>query len=568
MIDLWPDLRTQIPDILATQDPGTGRFGTEPFIVNDQNVMWPLAVAWATEPADGRENPYHHDPRLLDAIIAAGDALIEVADADGMFEFRKKDNSTWGQIHMPWTYSRWIRAWGVIRDAMPDERRETWDAALTLACDRIIAQSITHPVRNIPAHHAMGVYRASQVLGREDWQQAAVDYLHQVVDDQDPGGFWSEHHGPVVRYNFVYVDVLGCYYGMSGDAYVLPALERAAEFHAGLTYPDRTPVETVDERNPYGHRSASENVGFPAAISVGFFAGPIGRGYQRWLIDAWRAAGDPVPADIAASIVAYGQHGHADPPIAELPERRFVVGDGDALVQRSEPWFVALSTYHGQQAPPRNRWIQDRQAHLSIFHDQVGLVLSGSNTRLQPRWSTFTVGDVALLAQHPGDEDPDFSTVPGLEHLPSSVRLAPDGLGIDLVYGEGVGCTVRIELPDTDGGASVVRYGLTDAADREVAAHAGFIAHVGEPWRAGDHHGVLDERPIRLTGRECGGRFSHHGWHLELPDDAVVAWPVRGHDPYTKDGSSAIESARIVVTLPLGTTPATTQIAITVDTKE
>lgn len=566
MLDLWPDLQAQIPDILATQDPTTGRFGTEPFIVNDQNVLWPLAVAWVTEPTADRPNPYFHDQELLGAIIAGGDALIDVADADGMWEFRKKDNSTWGQIHMPWTYSRWIRAWGLVRDAMPIDRREAWDAALTLACDQIVAQSITHPVRNIPAHHAMGVFRASQVLGRDDWRRAAVAYLHQVVDEQDPAGFWSEHHGPVVRYNFVYVDVLGCYYGMSGDPHVLPALERAAAFHANLTYPDRTPVETVDERNAYGHRAARDNVGFPAAISVGFFASSVGRRYQRWLIDAWRAADVPIPADIAASILAYGQHGPVDPPIAELAQHRFVIGDGDAQVERSDPWFVALSAYHGEQAPPRNRWIQDRQAHLSIFHDDVGLVLSGSNTRLQPRWSTFTVGDVDLLAHRAGDEDPDFEPVVGLDHLPSSASLAADGLGIDLVYGEDVRCTVRTELPDGGDGAALVRYGLTTSADGPVAAHAGFLADVGEPWRAGAHGGTLGEQPIRLTGAECGGSFSHHGWRLELPEEAIVEWPVRGHDPYTKDGSSALEAARIVVTLPLGTQPGSTHLMISADT--
>src|SRR5699024_8583532 len=180
MSPLWSDLLDQVPDILASQDPTTGRFGTDPFIVNDQNVLWPLAVAWATPPTDTRPNPYFHDQQLLDAIVAGGDALITVADDEGRFEFRKKDNSTWGRLHMPWTYSRWIRAWGLVREAMPADRRTAWDAALTLACDQIMANALTVPIRNIPAHHAMGLFRASQVLGRTDWAEAAVDYLHRV----------------------------------------------------------------------------------------------------------------------------------------------------------------------------------------------------------------------------------------------------------------------------------------------------------------------------------------------------------------------------------------------------
>src|SRR5699024_10099433 len=134
---------------------------------------------------------------------------------------------------------------------------------------------------------AMGLFRASQVLGRTDWAEAAVDYLHRVADEQDPAGFWSEHHGPVVNYNFVYVDALGCYHAMSDDEYVLPALRRAALFHANLTYPDGTAVETVDERDAYHAR--------PAAVSVGFLADPVGRGYLDWLLELRHAAGERLP---------------------------------------------------------------------------------------------------------------------------------------------------------------------------------------------------------------------------------------------------------------------------------
>ena len=158
---LWPDFLAQIPEILATQDPATGRFGTQPFIVTDQNVLWPLAVAWATEPTAARPNPYHRSPELLAAIMDGGDALIAAADDRGMFEFRKKDNSTWGPIYMPWTYSRWIRAWSLIRDAMPEDRRSAWDSALTLAVDGIVATASDHPDPQHP-----GAPRDGGVRGR------------------------------------------------------------------------------------------------------------------------------------------------------------------------------------------------------------------------------------------------------------------------------------------------------------------------------------------------------------------------------------------------------------------
>ncbi len=61
----------------------------------------PLAAAWSIkDPA----NPYYHDKKLLAAIGKGGEALVDAQDKDGMWLFRKKDNSTWGQIYMPWTY--------------------------------------------------------------------------------------------------------------------------------------------------------------------------------------------------------------------------------------------------------------------------------------------------------------------------------------------------------------------------------------------------------------------------------------------------------------------------------
>jgi hypothetical protein len=37
-----------VPAILKSQDSKTGRFGTQPWVCGDQNVIFPLAAAWAT----------------------------------------------------------------------------------------------------------------------------------------------------------------------------------------------------------------------------------------------------------------------------------------------------------------------------------------------------------------------------------------------------------------------------------------------------------------------------------------------------------------------------------------
>src|SRR4051812_595520 len=183
---LLPLLAQKVPDILKSQDPSTGRLGTGVFVVRDQEPMFALAVAWAT-PGDG--NPCYHSDEVLAAIIKAGDALIDAQKPDGMFLFKKKDGSEWGDIYMPWTYSRWIRAFALVRDAMPADARQRWETALNLGYDGILKTQLIKAVQNIPAHDAMGLYLAGKTLDHPDWCDAAKKYMKKVVDAQYPDGF-------------------------------------------------------------------------------------------------------------------------------------------------------------------------------------------------------------------------------------------------------------------------------------------------------------------------------------------------------------------------------------------
>ena len=119
---------------LKTYHPETGRFGTEPWVCGDQNVILPLAAAWSIkDPA----NPYYHDKKLLAVIGKGGEALVDDQDKDGKWIFKKKDLSTWGMIYMPWTYSRWIRAYVLVKDALPKAQREKWEKGLLLGFNGI-----------------------------------------------------------------------------------------------------------------------------------------------------------------------------------------------------------------------------------------------------------------------------------------------------------------------------------------------------------------------------------------------------------------------------------------------
>ena len=287
-----------VPQTLKHQDKASGRFGSKPWVCGDQNVIFPLAAAWAIQDP---KNPWYHNAELLEAIMKGGDALIADQDPKGMWTFRKKDNSTWGQTLMCWTYSRWIRAFQLIKDAMPADRRAHWEKGLLLGFKNI-SRSCLGYVHNIPTHHAMGLYCAGLCFNREDWKKQAKDFMAKAVAAQSPGGWWSEHSGPVVAYNFVYVEALGVYYAMSRDASVLDALRRAAVYHATFTYPNGCAVETVDERNPFHAGVALGNVGFSFT--------PEGRG---WLLRQNELRKWNVDADYAASFLLYGEPGKVAP---------------------------------------------------------------------------------------------------------------------------------------------------------------------------------------------------------------------------------------------------------------
>lgn len=549
--EFLPYVVKAVPGILRSQDKKTGRFGTGIWIVNDQHAMWPLAVAWGTSHKD---NPYYHSPEVLEAIMVGGDALIDDMDGQGRWEFRKKDGSTWGPIHMPWTYSRWIRAYGIVRDAMPKERRERWDKAITLGVENIITTHLNQPIQNIPAHHAMGVYRAGQIFDRDDWKEAAAAYLRKTANEQDPGGFWSEHVGPVINYNFVYVDAIGTYYGMSKDDSVRECLARASRYHAHFTYPDGRPVETVDERNSYDR---NRGIG-----GVGFTFSPEGRGFISQQSELMKADGQPVGADQAASIVAYGEDGRIVPTPRSRQSDRFVLGKNDAMTARQGPWFAVLSAY---TAPiPQSRWILDRQNFVSLYHDKIGsTIFGGGNTKLQPLWSSFTVGDPKLLAHKPGDENPNFAEPDGLIHVPSKAALEPDGMSLKLTYGK-VECRMAVDVTSPE--RAVITYALESKSELPVEAHATFIPQEkleGE-WRTKSGKSGTLKEPFRLTSEEAGGAFEYRGYRVELPAGSTVVWPALPHNQYRKDGHAELFEGRIVVVMPLGTDPGKRDIVVEV----
>lgn len=525
-------LLASIPEILADQK-SNGQFGDEPWICRDQHRMFALAAVWQLP-----GNDYYHDPAVLKSIVHAGDALIEDQDEQGMWTFRKKDHSTWGQIYMPWTYSRWIRTYRIIREHVDASTQIRWDAALTLGFEGIARHELER-IHNIPAHHAMALFCAGEVLKRPEWQDQASDFLRKVVAEQSHHGWWTEHVGPVVAYNYVYVDALGVYYSLSGDDAVLDALERSARFHANYTYPDGSMVETVDERNPY---HAGIHLGNP-----GFSYTDAGRGYLAQQHALHIASGGTFDEDYAANMILFAGEGLIE-ETAGLRERHVFRMDDDALVVRHKPWFVSYSAY--TCAPHETRWRQDRQNFVSIFHDRAGLILGGGNTKLQPLWSTCTVGYTGLLFHVDGEEEPDFSSRPGLQHVPDMAEPGEDSARPSLTLNFGLDAFKITCIPETEKTLSIVCE-ASSISKVPMAGHLTLMPVVGEPVHVSDEIvQTLGETPVTWQAEGTSGWLEHNGWRISLPEGSRLDWPVLPHNPYRKQGDATVEEARIVISLP------------------
>ncbi len=187
---------------------------------------------------------------------------------------------------------------------------------------------------------------------------------------------------------------------------------------------------------------------------------------------------------------------------------------------------------------------------FSIFRDKVGLVIGGGNTKLQPAWSTFTVGDESLLKHKPGDEEPNFLPLAGkLFHVPSAAKLVREpAWGLDLTCGPET-CKARVR--PIDDRTLVCQLSATAVSGMPVTAHITLLPHLKQLLETGGGKRIeLGEDPLNLSADQVGGSITHAGWRLKVPASATLLWPALPHNPYRKDGRAEAREGRISVRIP------------------
>ncbi len=59
-----------------------------------------------------------------------------------------------------------------------------------------------------------------------------------------------------------------------------------------------------------------------------------------------------------------------------------------AGIRKSGPWVICLSGII--DTSPSSQFYLDRQANVSVFHEKLGLIISGANSKRQPELATFS----------------------------------------------------------------------------------------------------------------------------------------------------------------------------------
>jgi hypothetical protein len=436
----------------------------------------------------------------------------------------------------------WLEAYRLLEPELEPERCERWRREIEKRI-RPLAESVAERqdfplyqspfISTSPNHYALWastVYLAGRVFRNSEWESLGARVLHRfAAEEQSPDGYWGEHSssGPTTGYDYLTLTGVALYCEHSRDTAALEALRRSTGFHQHYTFPDGTPVDVINDRNRYWSVSAWGHFGFTHF--------PDGRRYAGFLTGFFQE-GEVSLEDLGrlAQNALYYHEG----PTAPIPQDR----DGSAHqmsvpagIRKRGPWVVCLSGLISTQAVT-NQFYLDRQGSLSVFHEELGLIVTGANSKRQPELATFS-GKI-------GGQ---------LFHMPisSRLRMSEEGDRLGLAYPKFFSeLTVRI-----DSASQVqLRFSITGVGQppEEAQLALQLCLKSGESLEtATGARFVLGAERLDLGPEALGAWILHHGWRLRVDPTARLAWPVYPYNPYRNAPETSQERAVGTLTVPL-----------------
>ncbi|HYK91526.1 MAG TPA: hypothetical protein VE398_22350 [Acidobacteriota bacterium] len=394
------------------------------------------AVLCAKQNAD---NPRYRDREMLALAIKIGD-LLASENEKGRYEPR---------LDSDWDTYMWLEAYRLLERELGAERQARWKREIEKNVTPLVSDArerIDFPlyqspfIGTSPNHYAQWaslLYLAGKVFANNEWEKLGAEIIRRfATSEQSPDGYWGEHtnSGPTTGYNHLTLTGVALYYEHSKDPAVLPALRRATDFHENFTYPNGIPVEVINDRNRYWGVSAWGQFAFTNFAD--------GRRYAEFLTDFFHP--DDLSIDALGRLAQDALYYHEGPvrPIPQdLPAYSHQMSV-PAGIRKSGSWVVCLSGLISTQAV-NSQFYLDRQGNLSVFHEKLGLIITGANSKGQPELATFSE---KLLGQ--------------IFHMPISSRLQMSGAAdrLSLAFNT---FTADLNIPVPSGNELDLRFAIT-----------------------------------------------------------------------------------------------------------
>jgi hypothetical protein len=511
------------------------------------------AVLYARrDPANVRYN----DRKMLALATTIGD-LLAIEGEQGRFDQRPLNDR---DVYM------WLEAYRVLEPRLGEERRKRWRRELErniagLAAD--VRERRDFPgyqspfIGTSPNHFALWastVHLAGRVFGNREWELLGAGIMHRfAAEEQSPDGYWGEHELmlPTPGYDYNTYASVALYAEWSEDPAALKALRRGLDFHKYFTYPDGTPVEVLDDRNRYtlvpgwGKSGAST---WPDANSppggndesaskghFGFSRFSDGRRYAEFLTSFFREG--LVAYEDLGRLAQNALYYHAG-SVSAIPQdlegyaRQLTVPAG---IRKTGPWVVCLSGLISTQAI-NSQFYHDRQGHVSVFHQRLGPIVTGANSKRQPELATLSE---KLSGQ--------------IVHMPLSSRLQMSegldrlSLGYNTFFSD-------LYVPEPSQSRLSFRFVITGRGEpaEDPRLNLQLCLKPGQMLEtATGNRIILGPEPLDLGPNEIGGWIRHRGWKLEVDPEARLTWPVYPHNPYANAPEKSLQHAVGRLTVPL-----------------
>ena len=491
-------------------------------------ILAPAVLYSKQHPANHR----YHDRRMLDLAIRIGD-LLAAENEKGTYEPR---------LDSDWDTYMWLEAWRLLERDLGDERRARWRSNLEKnialleadATERLDFPWFHSPfIGTSPNHYVQWtsvLHLGGRLFGKPEWERLATRVLRRfALVEQSPDGYWGEHNnsGPTTGYNHLTLTGVALYWEHSRDPDVVPALRRVTDFHKYYTFLDGTPVDVINDRNrhwgvsPWGHFAFSQF--------------PDGRGYAEFLAGFFRA--DSLSMDQLGRLSQNALYYHEGPtqPAPQQQPRYAHQMTVPAGIRKTGPWQVCLSGLISTQAI-NSRFYLDRQGNVSVFHEKLGLIITGANSKRQPELATFSERLKGQVVHMP------ISSRLQMSDQQDRLSLAYNTFFSDLYVPPPSEAELRLRFVVTGKGSPPEQPKLT----------LQLCLKAGEPLETGAGKKLtVDTERIELGPADLGGLIRHHGWSMQVDPTASLIWPVYPHNPYADAPETQLEHAVAALSVPL-----------------